>query len=136
MKERDFKSLEYNKIKDKLSAKCITYIAKKIVDKLKPSTNIDSVKTYQRETTEAVSLILRKGTAPVSEIPEFDNAFSKINIGAFLNTKELLEIANSLSMMRRLKHYFKNEDIETDDYSIIGNYFENLYPLNQCQLIH
>ena len=127
MKERDFKSLEYNKIKDKLSGKCITYIAKDIVFELVPSTNLELVKTYQRETTEAVSLILRKGSAPVSDIPNFDNAFAKVNIGASLNTKELLEIANTLSMMRKLKHYFKNEDVETDDYFIIKNYFENLY---------
>ena len=127
MKERDFKSLEYNKIKDKLSSKCVTYIAKNIVDELVPSINIETVRGYQKETTEAVSLILRKGVAPILDIPNFDNAFAKINIGASLNTKELLQIANTLSSMRKLKHYLKNEYIDKDEFSIIGNYFENLY---------
>ena len=127
MKERDFKSLEYNKIKEKLNNKCITYIAKNMVDELKPFTNIDIVKINQKETTEAVSLILRKGVAPLFDIPNFDDAFAKVNVGAFLNTKELLQIANVLYGMRKLKNYFKSEKIDTNDFSIIKEYFNNLY---------
>ena len=80
MKERDLKSLEYNKIKDSLKNKCATYMAKNLVEKLKPSTNIEEVKFFQGETTEAVSMILRKGTAPLFDVPNFDTAFSKLNI--------------------------------------------------------
>ena len=40
MKERDFKSLEYNKIKNKVSEKCVTYLGKEIVDALVPSIDI------------------------------------------------------------------------------------------------
>lgn len=127
MKERDFKSLEYNKIKDKLNKKCISYIAKDLVEKLNPSTNIDIVKMYQKETTEAVSLVLRKGVAPLFDIPNLGNAFSKVNIGSILNTKELLQIANVLSGAKRLKQYFKNEELNQDNFNILREYFENLY---------
>lgn len=127
MKERDFESLEYNKIKEKLKNKTATYLAKNIVENMIPSTDIEVVKKYQRETTEAVSAILRKGNAPVSEIQNFDNIFNKINIGSSLNTKELLQVANALLLMRNLKRYFKSEENGFQDFYIIKNYFDNLY---------
>lgn len=127
MKEREFKSLEYNKIKEKLKGKCITYIAKNMVDELLPSTSEETVKFLQKETSETVALILRKGTAPISDIPNLDNVFSKINVGASLNTKELLEVANILAMVRKLKDYWKTKEINEDEFLILREYFENLY---------
>ena len=72
MKERDFKSLEYNKIKDKVSEKCVTYLGKELVKELIPSTEIYRVKRWQKETTEAVSILLRKGEASLFSVPNFD----------------------------------------------------------------
>ena len=127
MKERDFKSLEYNKIKDKVSEKCVTYLGKELVKELIPSTEIYRVKKWQKETTEAVSILLRKGEAPLFSVPNFDETFKKINVVAMLNMKELLQIATLLSNMKRLKNYFKNDDINDSDFEIISEYFENLY---------
>ena len=127
MKERDFKSLEYNKIKDKVSEKCVTYLGKELVKELIPSTEIYRVKRWQKETTEAVSILLRKGEAPLFSVPNFDETFKKINVVAMLNMKELLQIATLLSNMKRLKNYFKNDDINDSEFEIISEYFENLY---------
>ena len=127
MKERDFKSLEYNKIKDKVSEKCVTYLGKELVKELIPSTEIYRVKKWQKETTEAVSILLRKGEAPLFSVPNFDETFKKINVVAMLNMKELLQIATLLSNMKRLKNYFKNDDINDSDFEIVSEYFENLY---------
>lgn len=127
MKERDFKSLEYNKIKDKLSEKCVSYLGKEEVQNLFPKTNIYEVRKLQKETTEAVSSILRKGTPPLFVVPIFDEILKKINITAMLTMRELLQIGNLLSNMRRLKNYFKNNEIEGSDFEIISEYFENLY---------
>ena len=44
-----------------------------------------------------------------------------------LNMKELLQIATLLSNMKRLKNYFKNDDINDSDFEIVSEYFENLY---------
>lgn len=127
MKERDFKSLEYNKIKNKVSEKCVTYLGKEIVDALVPSIDIYEVKKWQKETTEAVSIILRKGDAPLFGVPSFSEIFKKINVVSMLNMKELLQIATLLSNMKRLKNYFKNDDIDDNDFEIVSEYFENLY---------
>lgn len=127
MKERDFKSLEYNKIKNKVSEKCVTYLGKEIVDTLVPSIDIYEVKKWQKETTEAVSIILRKGDAPLFGVPSFSEIFKKINVVSMLNMKELLQIATLLSNMKRLKNYFKNDDIDDNDFEIVSEYFENLY---------
>lgn len=127
MKDRDLKALEYNKIKEKLADKCITYVGKELAQKLLPEVDIFKVKKMQSETTEAVSLMLRKGAPPIFEIPNLEEVFQKINIATMLNMKELLQIANLLANMRRLKGYLKDDDILKDNYNIILEYFENLY---------
>lgn len=127
MKERDIKSLEYDKIKEKLSEKCVSYLGKEEVENLFPSTNIFEIKQLQKETTEACSLILRKGAPPLFSVPTFDEIFKKINIGMMLNMSELLKIANLLSNMRNVKNYFKSDDVGSNNFDIISEYFENLY---------
>lgn len=127
MKERDLKALEYNKIKEKLADKCVTYLGKELALELLPETNIVKVKKYQSETTEAVSLTLRKGMPPIFALPNLEESFKKINVSTMLNMKELLQIGNLLSNMRKLKRYLESDDTTYSDYNIILEYFENLY---------
>ena len=79
MNDKSFNSLEFNKIKERLSKKCVTYLAKKIADNLTPSTCIKTCRLIQKETSEAVSISLRKGALKISSIPNIDNIFNKIN---------------------------------------------------------
>ncbi len=127
MLERDMKALEFDKIKLMLKNKCITYRGKELAQELMPSTNLEEVKKWQQETTEAVSLILRKGSIPIGSMEDFTPIFQKLKIGAILSTGELLQIANFLAMLRRLKHYFKEDTVEEESYPILREYFENLY---------
>ena len=127
MLERDFKSLEYDKIKELLSIKCLTYIGQELVMQLVPSSQKELVERLQQETTEAVSLYLRKGSVPLAPIPHFEVHFQKIAVGASLSTKELMEIANLLMLLRRLKKYFLSEEIDTSDFFIMREYYDDLY---------
>ena len=84
MKARDLKALEYNKIKEKLADKCVTYLGKELALELLPETNIVKVKKYQSETTEAVSLTLRKGMPPIFALPNLEESLKKINVSCFM----------------------------------------------------
>ena len=67
--------LEYNKILEKLSSYCHTCVGKDFASKLLPSNDKQEVELTLSETNEAVSLIERNGTPPISEID---------NIGIYL----------------------------------------------------
>ena len=60
--------LEYPKILEKLSTYCHTYIGKEMALKLLPSNIKENVEENLKETEQAVALIERNGTPPVSEI--------------------------------------------------------------------
>ena len=75
-KKRDFymnnylEKLEYNKILEKLSSYAITYLGKNLCLNLFPSNNKEEVKNMLKETEEAVNLLYRCNTPPISEIAD------------------------------------------------------------------
>ena len=62
--------LEYSKILEKLSTYCHTYIGKEKVQNLEPSSNKEVVKKILAETSQAVSLIERNRTPPISDMED------------------------------------------------------------------
>ena len=125
MNEKALRMLEYNKIIDKLDSYAITYVGKELVAALEPSITLSTVKKKQKETTEAVSMILRFGNPPIAPLADFKEILNKVRIGGVLSIKALLETASALKNMREVKEYGKeNLGEETE---IIGEYFEHLY---------
>ena len=60
MNTHNLEKLEYNKILEKLSLYCKTYIGKNFAENLNPSSNKEYVNTLLTETSEAINLILIK----------------------------------------------------------------------------
>lgn len=125
MDNKIFRMLEYNKIIEKLTQKAITNLGKEECAKLIPNTKLEKVSLMQKETSEAVSLTLRIGMPPLTQINDFNSIFNKIRIGGILSAKELLDTANILKTLREVKEYFR--DTLEDDYPILTDYFEALY---------
>ena len=112
MDEKNFVTLEYTKILEKLSNYTYTYLGKEMCLNLKPSSNNDFVKLELSKTTEAVSLLTRVGKPPISEISNIFLPIKKLDSGMPLLAKELLDIASILKMARNLKDYFYFSDDE------------------------
>ena len=64
--------LEYDKILENLNKYCKTYIAKQKLLNLRPSFDLDTVRNLLTQTNEAVSLIVRKSSIPLVEIPNIN----------------------------------------------------------------
>ena len=128
MNSHDFEKLEYNKILDKLSIYCNTYLGKDFSNNLKPCNNKEQVQKLLEETLEAFNFIIRKGNLPISEIPDISISLKKLESNISLSAKDLLEIALIFKIAYELKEYFKLEDnIQTIDFPILDSYFSNLY---------
>ena len=132
MDKNSLKKLEFNKIVEILSSFAITDKGKKLSLNLVPYTKKDDTIKAQNETKEALTLLYRKGsiplTAELSDISEYILLLEKNN---FLSAKALLDIANVLKTSRLLKeYYFENPLNETD---ALNNYFNNLYTNNKIE---
>ena len=132
MDKNSLKKLEFNKILEILSSFAVTDKGKKLSLNLVPYTKKDDTIKAQNETKEALTLLYRKGsiplTAELSDISEYILLLEKNN---FLSAKALLDIANVLKTSRLLKeYYFENSLNETD---ALNNYFNNLYTNNKIE---
>ena len=120
--------LEYDKILENLNKYCKTYIAKQKLLNLRPSFDLDTVRNLLTQTNEAVSLIVRKSSIPLVEIPNINLWLKQLDSFSTLSLKALLEIANFLKIVREVKEYFySDEDLEFSNFPILSEYFSNLY---------
>ena len=123
----NLEKLEYNLILEKLSLFCKTYLGKNFCMNLKPSSNNVEVKKLLDQTEEAFNFIIRKGNLPIYEISDISLYLKKLESNTSLSAKALLEIANIFKLSRELKEYFKSDDIENNEFTILSSYFNNLY---------
>ena len=120
------KKLEYEKILEKLAGYCHTYLAKDYALSLLPSNDKETVKQWLKETEQAIGLIERNGTPPLSEIAEIDVYIKMLESSLTLSCRALLDICNILEMSKELKCYFE-PFINEECYENLNIYFTRLY---------
>lgn len=118
--------LEYNRILEQLSIYCHTYIGKEFALKLLPSNERQEVELTLSETNEAVSLIERNSTPPISEIDDIGVYLKLLESSSGISAKALLSVSNILEMADELIEYFSSF-IDTEDFSQLNHYFAELY---------
>ena len=126
MNKNYLKKLEFDQVLQKLSEYCHTYIGKEKALELEPSSDKDLVKKSLLETSEAVSLMDRNSTPPLSEIEDIRVYIKMLESSNTLTAKALLDICNILNMANELKTYFSNF-LNDETYENLRFYFENLY---------
>ena len=117
--------IEFNKIKNILSKFATNESAKKMCLNLTPSTEPKTVERTLTETTEAVSLIYRKGNLPLEQLGEIATHILNLKKHNFLSIKSILELATLLKTSKSVKNYYF--DKELNQTNILTNYFNNLY---------
>ena len=119
--------LEFNKILEKLSNYCVTYLGKELAKNLKVSNDINIVKLTLKETEEAVNLIYKNSTPPLSTIADISKYLKILESGMLLTNMPLLQLAQIFKTAQELKKYFNKEYINTDEFPILSSIFSNLY---------
>lgn len=101
-----YKTLEFDKILDKLSGYTQSETTKNKIKELTPFAELSDAKQAQRETTEAVITMLKLGAPPVSlGVNSPAAAVKRTEMGGTLSAKELIEICKLLYVARRMKSY-------------------------------
>ena len=128
MNTKYLKTLEFDKIIEKLTTYCKTYIGKENVANLLPTFNQLKVTSLLELTNEATSLIYRKGNIPLSDLPNIEISIKNLESGATLSISALLNIARFLKISREVKEYFSSsDDIDLSNYQKLSDIFESIY---------
>lgn len=131
MNEKALRTLEYNKIIDKLCALAGTSFGRELCANLLPSSDIDTITKLQKETTDALSRTLRRGSVSFGGIHDIRPTVIRLRIGSTLNAAELLHISSDLDATLRLKAYggYTGKDSVDQTEDSLTEYFANLEPL-------
>ena len=129
MNQYNLNKLEYNKILKILSGFCHTYIGKEIAQNLTPLNDKNKVIRELEDTAEALSLLDRNGTPPISEIENIETYIKLLESHNTLSSKALLDICNILNIANELKVYFSSFVAE-ESYPNLTIYFSELYSNN------
>ena len=101
--------LEFNKILDLLRDLAGSGLAKERIVQLEPMTNMRMAKDALTETTEAVSVIVHKGSIPVGEIGDISSIVSMARRGRCLSMRELLQVRASIASSRQVKAFLRED---------------------------
>lgn len=121
MNQKYLTKLEYNKILDKLEGFAKTYIGKEKCKNLLPTSNVSYLLS---QTYQALSLIYKNGSLPLSSIPNVNMPIKSLESNFSITMEDLLNIASILKTSRELKEYI---DLNLENIDLISKYFSNLY---------
>lgn len=100
------KILEFDKILERMQGYTESEQVKNRIYKLEPYTTVKEAQSAQRETTEAVSTLLKLGSPPVRlSVSDVRGSVKRAEQGGTLCARELLEISRLLYTARRIKSY-------------------------------
>lgn len=106
MNQSAFKTLEFDKILDKMASFTDSEAVKSRIYSLVPFSVLSEAQEAQKETTEAVSTCFRIGNPPVNlSINDITGGVKRTEIGGMLNPKDLMSVSRVLSVARRIKAY-------------------------------
>lgn len=128
MNEKALKTLEYDKIITQLTNFAGSVLGKELCRNLLPSSDLETIRLLQRETSDALKRIYQNGSLSFSGISDIRGSLKRLEIGSSLGTVELLRICKVLEVCSRVKSYSRQEHDPTNPDSL-DEMFESLQPL-------
>lgn len=126
MNEKSLKVLEYYKIIKLLNDNIKSELGKRVLDELKPQTNIEDVKQMLKETSEAQSILYKRGYVPFDGICDIKIYLKKAKIGSCLDPKGLLRVKDNLRGARVLRNFIRSKEENEPFYETIEGLSESL----------
>jgi len=132
MDSKVLRVLEYHKIIEQLMDRTTSVLSRELAQRLQPSVEISDVVELQQETSEAVSMIMRKGSPPIYGLSDIRGSLKRAEIGSVLSPKELLQVGQALKIARNIKRYV-GEDRKSEVYPVIDSLTEQLKPFKDIE---
>lgn len=132
MNEKVLKTLEYNKITERLEGYAYSDYAKELCRNLMPLSDIEEIRQNQAQTSDAYQRIMQKGSISFSGIRDVRASFQRLKVGSVLGMGELLAVSSLLETTNRVKAFSRSDttDLPDDTLDELFARLEPLTPLN------
>ncbi|HEX3077321.1 MAG TPA: endonuclease MutS2 [Lachnospiraceae bacterium] len=132
MNSKALKTLEYYKIIDKLTDYAGSSLGKEKCSKLLPLDNLEDIVNSQKETSDALSRILQKGSISFSGLKDIRSSIMRLDVGSTLGMGELLQVSSVLDVALRVKAFSRRDNDEGVQDSLDERFsmLEPLSPIN------
>ncbi len=110
MNSKALKTLEYTKIIERLTEYASSPLGREKCQKLEPINDIKEIKRLQKETSDALARLWKKGAVSFSGTRDIRGSLKRLEIGSTLSAIELLDIASVLTVALRIKPLAKISD--------------------------
>lgn len=109
MKAKSINVLEYNKVIAQLGEQAGSVMAKKIITELRPFHDVPQIEDSLAETTEAVKMIIHKGSLPLGGFYDIEDSLHLAKKGGTLTMRELLQVHYNLRIARQVTTFMKSD---------------------------
>lgn len=121
MNNKALKTLEYNKITDRLASHASSEPGIKLCRELQPMMDMDVINSALKQTSDAVSRIFRHGSISFAGLKDIRPLTKALEVGSALGMSELLDICSLLKVAAGARRYGVSEDEAADSLSGMFN---------------
>lgn len=121
MNNKALKTLEYNKITDRLASHASSEPGIKLCRELQPMMDMDEINSALKQTSDAVSRIFRHGSISFAGLKDIRPLTKALEVGSALGMSELLDICSLLKVAAGARKYGVSEDEAADSLSGLFN---------------
>lgn len=121
MNNKALKTLEYNKITDRLASHASSEPGIKLCRELQPMMDMDEINSALKQTSDAVSRIFRHGSISFAGLKDIIPLTKALEVGSALGMSELLDICSLLKVAAGARRYGVSEDEAADSLSGMFN---------------
>lgn len=121
MNNKALKTLEYNKITDRLASHASSEPGIKLCRELQPMMDMDEINSALKQTSDAVSRIFRHGSISFAGLKDIIPLTKALEVGSALGMSELLDICSLLKVAAGARRYGVSEDEAADSLSGLFN---------------
>ena len=121
MNNKALKTLEYNKITDRLASHASSEPGIKLCRELQPMMDMDEINSALKQTSDAVSRIFRHGSISFAGLKDIRPLTKALEVGSALEMSELLDICSLLKVAAGARRYGVSEDEAADSLSGLFN---------------
>lgn len=129
MNQKALRILEFDKIRQQLTDCATSDPGREKCRSLFPSTELEEIQKMQAETSDALRRLLRNSGFSCGSVHDIRPSLRRLEVGAALTARELLDIASLLENTARVKAYGRHDRQDTPDDSL-DSVFDLLEPVS------
>ena len=123
----NLKTLEFDRIKEKVRQHAVSEPGKEMCDELHPFPKIEEAVKALNETESASSYLARFGTPNLVDLTDITYSCKRASTGSVLSIKEILSIGSVLKCARNIRDFFDNRSEGSSFEEYIAELYVNKY---------